>query len=68
MYVSTGSLSDGVYCVSFQDAAKLVKCVLGAISYVHNVHNISHRDLKPENFIFETVMLTNPYTHLLLRK
>lgn len=39
---------------SEKDASKVIKCVLGAISYVHNVHNISHRDLKPENFIFET--------------
>ncbi len=38
-----------------QDASRIIKCVLGALSYVHNVHNISHRDLKPENFIFETV-------------
>ena len=39
---------------SEKDASKVIRCLLGAISYVHNVHNISHRDLKPENFIFET--------------
>jgi len=32
-------------------AARIVKNILSAISYCHDVKNIVHRDLKPENFL-----------------
>mmetsp|Transcript_3976 Transcript_3976/g.5920 ORF Transcript_3976/g.5920 Transcript_3976/m.5920 type:complete len:500 (-) Transcript_3976:544-2043(-) len=38
---------------SERDAAGIVRKILDAIAYCHNVH-ICHRDLKPENFLFET--------------
>eukprot|EP00555_Chaetoceros_dichaeta_P009226 CAMPEP_0198260318 /NCGR_PEP_ID=MMETSP1447-20131203/9325_1 /TAXON_ID=420782 /ORGANISM="Chaetoceros dichaeta, Strain CCMP1751" /LENGTH=645 /DNA_ID=CAMNT_0043947949 /DNA_START=301 /DNA_END=2238 /DNA_ORIENTATION=+ len=37
---------------SEKDAAKLVRSILGAIAYCHDVKQIVHRDLKPENFLF----------------
>lgn len=37
---------------SEKDAAKLVRKILGAIAYCHDVKQIVHRDLKPENFLF----------------
>mmetsp|Transcript_14126 Transcript_14126/g.28819 ORF Transcript_14126/g.28819 Transcript_14126/m.28819 type:complete len:529 (+) Transcript_14126:113-1699(+) len=39
---------------SERDAANLVKCILDAIAYCHDVKGIVHRDLKPENFLFAT--------------
>ena len=33
------------------DAGRIIRNVLEAISYCHNVKNIVHRDLKPENFL-----------------
>lgn len=36
---------------SEEDAASLVKDILGAIAYCHDTVNIVHRDLKPENFL-----------------
>jgi len=39
---------------SERDAANLVKCILDAIAYCHDVKGIVHRDLKPENFLFST--------------
>lgn len=39
---------------SEHDAAKLVRDILDAIAYCHDVKNIVHRDLKPENFLFLT--------------
>eukprot|EP00956_Cyclotella_meneghiniana_P033918 scaffold100373_cov51-Cyclotella_meneghiniana.AAC.1 len=35
-------------------AAKIVRCILDAIRYCHDVKGIVHRDLKPENFLFST--------------
>jgi calcium-dependent protein kinase len=39
---------------SERDAANLVKSILDAIAYCHDVKQIVHRDLKPENFLFQT--------------
>eukprot|EP00522_Entomoneis_paludosa_P008770 CAMPEP_0172447530 /NCGR_PEP_ID=MMETSP1065-20121228/6818_1 /TAXON_ID=265537 /ORGANISM="Amphiprora paludosa, Strain CCMP125" /LENGTH=549 /DNA_ID=CAMNT_0013198853 /DNA_START=56 /DNA_END=1705 /DNA_ORIENTATION=+ len=39
---------------SEHDAAALVRDILDAISYCHDVKGIVHRDLKPENFLFLT--------------
>lgn len=39
---------------SERDAAKLIRCILDAIAYCHDVKQIVHRDLKPENFLFKT--------------
>eukprot|EP00970_Alexandrium_tamarense_P005224 scaffold845_cov199-Alexandrium_tamarense.AAC.37 len=36
------------------DAAAIVRCILDAIAYCHDVKGIVHRDLKPENFLFST--------------
>eukprot|EP00638_Chattonella_subsalsa_P018279 CAMPEP_0117870934 /NCGR_PEP_ID=MMETSP0950-20121206/10163_1 /TAXON_ID=44440 /ORGANISM="Chattonella subsalsa, Strain CCMP2191" /LENGTH=298 /DNA_ID=CAMNT_0005723371 /DNA_START=158 /DNA_END=1055 /DNA_ORIENTATION=- len=38
---------------SEQEAASLVKQMLGAIAYCHS-KGVVHRDLKPENFVFQT--------------
>lgn len=39
---------------SEHDAACLVRDILDAIAYCHDVKGIVHRDLKPENFLFLT--------------
>jgi len=39
---------------SERDAAKLVRDILSAIAYCHDVKHIVHRDLKPENFLYLT--------------
>lgn len=39
---------------SERDAAKLIQCILDAISYCHDQKGIVHRDLKPENFLFQS--------------
>jgi len=39
---------------SEHDAAEIVKAIIEAIAYCHDVKHICHRDLKPENFLFET--------------
>jgi calcium-dependent protein kinase len=39
---------------SERDAAKLIRDILDAIAYCHDVKQIVHRDLKPENFLFLT--------------
>mmetsp|Transcript_25268 Transcript_25268/g.53650 ORF Transcript_25268/g.53650 Transcript_25268/m.53650 type:complete len:586 (+) Transcript_25268:137-1894(+) len=39
---------------SERDAANIVRCILDAIAYCHDVKGIVHRDLKPENFLFST--------------
>eukprot|EP00980_Cylindrotheca_fusiformis_P027545 scaffold21033_cov168-Cylindrotheca_fusiformis.AAC.2 len=39
---------------SEHDAAQLVRDILDAIAYCHDVKGIVHRDLKPENFLFLT--------------
>uniref|UniRef100_A0A7S2ESY8 Calmodulin n=1 Tax=Ditylum brightwellii TaxID=49249 RepID=A0A7S2ESY8_9STRA len=39
---------------SEHDAATIVRCILDAIAYCHDVKQIVHRDLKPENFLFKT--------------
>ena len=37
-------------CFTEKDAARIMRQVLGALSYLHN-RGIVHRDLKPENFL-----------------
>ncbi|KAL3937040.1 MAG: hypothetical protein SGBAC_007766 [Bacillariaceae sp.] len=37
---------------SEHDASQLVRDILDAIAYCHDVKGIVHRDLKPENFLF----------------
>ena len=39
---------------SESDAAGIIRCILDAIAYCHDVKQIVHRDLKPENFLFKT--------------
>lgn len=39
---------------SVSDAAGIIRCILDAIAYCHDVKQIVHRDLKPENFLFKT--------------
>jgi len=39
---------------SEHDAAEIIKDIIEAIAYCHDVKHICHRDLKPENFLFET--------------
>lgn len=34
-----------------KDARHVCKCILKAINYCHDVHNIVHRDIKPENIL-----------------
>jgi len=34
-----------------KDAKHVCKCILKAINYCHDVHNIVHRDIKPENIL-----------------
>jgi calcium-dependent protein kinase len=43
-----------------QDAAKLVRDILSAIAYCHDVKHIVHRDLKPENFLYLTPAEDSP--------
>ena len=45
---------------SEKDAAKLVRDILDAIRYCHDVKGIVHRDLKPENFLFLTEAEDSP--------
>jgi len=39
---------------SEHDAAEIIKEIIEAIAYCHDIKHICHRDLKPENFLFET--------------
>jgi serine/threonine protein kinase len=39
------------------DAVRFLKQLLGAVEYMHTVHDIIHRDIKPGN-----VLLTSNYT------
>ena len=43
-----------------KDAAKLVRDMLSAIAYCHDVKHIVHRDLKPENFLYLTPSEDSP--------
>lgn len=57
-----GELFDGIIAktqseeghFSESDAAGIIRCILDAIAYCHDVKQIVHRDLKPENFLFKT--------------
>jgi serine/threonine protein kinase len=40
--------------LSEDDCAKIMKGILSALAYLHDVANIIHRDLKPENIVFRT--------------
>lgn len=45
---------------SEHDASQLVRDILDAIAYCHDVKGIVHRDLKPENFLFLTEAEDSP--------
>ncbi|BGP21093.1 Calcium/calmodulin-dependent protein kinase type I [Rhodosporidiobolus nylandii] len=51
-----GELFDRICAKSYfleDDAAKLVKTVMGAVEYLHG-HGIVHRDIKPENLLYRS--------------
>ncbi|GAA5833488.1 hypothetical protein JCM11251_003509 [Rhodosporidiobolus azoricus] len=51
-----GELFDRICAKSYfleEDAAKLVKTVMGAVEYLHG-HGIVHRDIKPENLLYRS--------------
>ena len=55
-YLKGGELFDYITKKEFfteKNAMKIIKQMLKAISYMHNL-NIIHRDLKPENIVFST--------------
>ncbi|GAA5970456.1 hypothetical protein JCM11641_001718 [Rhodosporidiobolus odoratus] len=51
-----GELFDRICAKSYfleEDAAKLVRTVMGAVEYLHG-HGIVHRDIKPENLLYRS--------------
>ncbi|BGP52431.1 Calcium/calmodulin-dependent protein kinase type I [Rhodotorula kratochvilovae] len=51
-----GELFDRICAKSYfleEDAAKLVRTVMGAVDYLHS-HGIVHRDIKPENLLYRS--------------
>ncbi|GAA6050743.1 hypothetical protein NBRC10513_004255 [Rhodotorula toruloides] len=51
-----GELFDRICAKSYfleEDAAKLVRTVMGAVEYLHS-HGIVHRDIKPENLLYRS--------------
>ncbi|GAA6030468.1 hypothetical protein JCM8097_006162 [Rhodosporidiobolus ruineniae] len=51
-----GELFDRICAKSYfleEDAAKLVRTVMGAVEYLHQ-HGIVHRDIKPENLLYRS--------------
>eukprot|EP00578_Thalassiosira_sp_NH16_P031954 CAMPEP_0181079968 /NCGR_PEP_ID=MMETSP1071-20121207/2313_1 /TAXON_ID=35127 /ORGANISM="Thalassiosira sp., Strain NH16" /LENGTH=425 /DNA_ID=CAMNT_0023161407 /DNA_START=330 /DNA_END=1607 /DNA_ORIENTATION=+ len=51
--VERASSNNGRPCFAEEEAARIIRQVLGAVSYMHD-RGIVHRDLKPENILFES--------------
>ena len=46
-------------CFAEGDASRIVREILGAVSYMHR-RGVAHRDIKPENLLFETTEEDSP--------
>jgi serine/threonine protein kinase len=63
----------GSHALAEQDARNTIKCLLGAVCYLHE-NGIAHRDLKPENIIVsdgagkKTCVWLSFFFHVLLQK
>lgn len=51
--VERSSSNNGRPCLAEVEAARIIRQILGAVSYMHD-RGIVHRDLKPENVLFES--------------
>ena len=48
-----GQLFDRIGQLSEKDIATIIRCIIDAIAYCHDMKDIIHRDLKPENILFK---------------